>query len=706
MHTKIIIGSLVVLFNTFVSFGQPAKNTQEQSVLFQTIIEMEEKALADAEKLQDEALVKRAHIKLGVQYWSDGQPQKSIDHLRSAYRLATEQRDSMVMARSLHFQGLNHYYRSDFDSALKFYERAEIIYQQLPSDSAIAIVKNHKGLIYSVIGEYNLAIQNMMESYQLQEKTPGNRSSTIAVQLPTQTDDKLYYEGRLKQDLESLAFIKGTNDKEKLSNMLHNIGKDYHYLKQYDKAVSYLLQAAALRKASGHLPFTGDVALAYAEMGNYDSAAYWYKSRLRDLEAGGTRIQLAAVYGDIGNFYKKQNNWNAALVYLTKAKRLYEQMGYKRAIAHSGKSMAQVYGALKQTDRAINAINESVTLAERINSIKDTHDFLEGKAQLLYAFNRDAEAVRTMQLVKAIADTIVNGERQMQIAALQIQYDTEKSARDLADMQLKNSLHEATIKTYLLIGFIVVGSALAAISFLHYRYRQKVKTAKILAENTRLASEQNELLQLQAKQREALLHEIHHRVKNNLQIISSFINLKITKASPETTDSLQQLNSRIFSMGLLHEKLYKIEDLQSIRLDLYLEELIDYLSSSFQDHENPVAVEIQLTPIKVSADIALTCGLIYNELFTNSMKYAFSAAKRNRRIVSALTHTDNGIAFTVSDNGDTFNQPPEQIKKSFGLRFVDQLVSAKLRGEWAITTEEGFQTEIFFEHANREMNGN
>ncbi len=713
IYLKVISCGFAVMFSfhSSVVWGQTADEARElyrqsfnKRLPFQTTVEMAERSLYIATNLGDSNLLKHVHMQLGVLYWNDGQFHQSINHLTRARQFAVKLLDSRMVAQSMHYQGLNYYYRCQFDSALNLYERAESIYQNQKSDSAIAKVKSHKGLIYNAIGLYNLAVQNMMDSYQLQEKTPDYRDQSILVQFPTQADERLYFEGKLNKDLESFTFLNNAKDKnkEKLAFTLHNIGKDYYHLNQYNKAIRYFLQSARYYNDLGYLPFTGDLASAYAAIDKYDSAEYWYKSRLRDVQANGTRIHLSNLYSDLGNFYKKQNRLNEALGYFTKAKDLYGQMGFVRATANTGKAITQVYGMLNQPNKALEEINESLKISNGIKCIKDTRDFLDVKAQVLHALNRDAEAFDVMRTSKTITDTIANGERQIHIASIQIQYDTEKKIRDLAEVSLKNSLREAEIEErnlLLLISFITLASVLTMLIFLFFRYLQKAKVSKILTKNTRIISEQNQLLHQQAHQREALLHEIHHRVRNNLQIISSLINLKsIQTYDDESRELLNQLNGRIFSMGLLHEKLYKNENLRSIRLDLYLQELIDHLLISFQNNENPVKVVYpHFEPLEVTADNALTCGLIYNELFTNSIKHAFTPAHKKRCVFVSLTCINGNVIFTVSDNGDNEKPLLERIEKSFGLRFVDQLVSTKLKGESSYQTENGFQVTITFE---------
>lgn len=217
----------------------------------------------------------------------------------------------------------------------------------------------------------------------------------------------------------------------------------------------------------------------------------------------------------------------------------------------------------------------------------------------------------------------------------------------------------------------------------------RLEKDKTEAEKLTIIREQNKVLEQRVAERTA---EIHHRVKNNLQIISSLINLKSRQVPDEAITILNQLNGRIFSMGLLHEKLYKNENLQVIRLDVYLGELVKYLLDSFQNLNTSVVLELDCDEVEVNIESALTCGLICNELFTNSIKHAFDKHQQHTVIRLSLKQKPPYLEFVMSDNG--LSSSKVVIEKSFGLRFVDQLVSTKLKGKCRFDVAKGFAVYI------------
>jgi two-component sensor histidine kinase len=220
---------------------------------------------------------------------------------------------------------------------------------------------------------------------------------------------------------------------------------------------------------------------------------------------------------------------------------------------------------------------------------------------------------------------------------------------------------------------------------------------KLNSELGQLVHDRTASLEMRNKENELLLAEVHHRVKNNLQIISSLINLKTRQASQETNDVLWQINNRIYSIGLIHEKLYLNKNIQRIRLDEYLNEVSHQALSSVGGHHYPIALSLNCHPLEIGADQAMTCGLIISELVTNSIKYAFPPDQPAREISLQLNGADDTVALTVADNGRSKKEPlTGLLKKSFGLRFVEQLVTTKLNGTLRVSTENGFQVCIHF----------
>ncbi len=674
------------------------KKSLDKSLPFQKTVVLATKSLELGIQHHDDSLVNLIQIQLGILYWLDGEFDQALYHLDRGEHIAISRKDLFRQAQSLHYKGLVIYYRCKFDSALYWYDRADDLYQRVRNDSALAKLRSHKSLIYSAKGQYKLAAQNMIESFRLQEAIPGYRDLSVPLQFSSSANESLYYKSKLEKDLESLTFLERSVDMNKHAFTIYNIALDHQHLQNYREALAYF-KAASKEYQQLHQPsFKGSIGNAYSALGQHDSAHYYLRNWIAEVKSRGTRIHLADAYAAMARSYQAQQNWKQAISYFDSALLLNERMGLKRSEALTRKEESQIYLKTHELKKALREIESSLNIVQAIGCVKDIQEFLELKADILTSLNRHKEASAALIQSKTIRDSMANGENQLHITSLQIEYETERRNRDMAELKSKNELNEAQIETHhlqiaLAISLLTIIAILGGLYY--YRYQQKNKAGRLLEEKNKLIEYQNKELHSQNIEKESLLHEVHHRVKNNLQIISSLINLKSHQSSSETSETLQQLSTRIFTMGLIHEKLYQKENVRCVRLDVYLAELGHHLIASFEDKSHPVIFDSACEEIEVDMDIALSCGLICNELITNSMKYAFQDDQTDRSVILRLKQVGNSLELSLADTG-ALKPGGGNFSKSFGLRFVDQLVKTKLAGELSLNTAPCFNAVIVF----------
>ncbi|MEQ8190891.1 MAG: histidine kinase dimerization/phosphoacceptor domain -containing protein [Candidatus Eremiobacterota bacterium] len=213
----------------------------------------------------------------------------------------------------------------------------------------------------------------------------------------------------------------------------------------------------------------------------------------------------------------------------------------------------------------------------------------------------------------------------------------------------------------------------------------------------KLVEERTVELKTILEEKEILLKEIHHRVKNNLQIISSLIYLQISSIEDDTiADILKDSQNRIKSIGLVHEKLYQSENFARIDFKRYIYDLSSYLFSSYHIDVNIIKLNIKVRDIYLNINKAIPCGLIINELVTNALKYAFPAGRKGE--ISIKFHQTNGkkLILEIGDNGAGL---PEDINietsTSLGLKLVVNLAK-QIDGDLYIERETGTIFKIIF----------
>jgi PAS domain S-box-containing protein len=206
-----------------------------------------------------------------------------------------------------------------------------------------------------------------------------------------------------------------------------------------------------------------------------------------------------------------------------------------------------------------------------------------------------------------------------------------------------------------------------------------------------------ERIKASLQEKEVLLKEVHHRVKNNLYIISSLLKLQSKNFQDQKIINIfQDSQNRIGSMALIHEKLYQSQDLSSIDFSDYINNLARDILRSYGVNSHLVELEIHCVKIELSIDLAIPCGLIINELISNSLKYAFTVSRQGKISVSLDRNRENNYLLSVADDGVGFPKHLNFRKAtSLGLRLVCNLTE-QLDGEVELYTNNGTRFAITF----------
>lgn len=207
-------------------------------------------------------------------------------------------------------------------------------------------------------------------------------------------------------------------------------------------------------------------------------------------------------------------------------------------------------------------------------------------------------------------------------------------------------------------------------------------------------------------EKNVLLKEIHHRVKNNLQIISSLLKLQAGNVQDaQALSVLEESQARVRSMALIHEKLYQSEDLAEINFGDYARELVTYLFRAYSMTTGTVHLKMQVDPVRLDINAAIPSGLIINELLSNALKHAFPN-QREGTVEVSLTQNDDVIELSVSDDGVGLPAGFDfRQTSSLGLQLIDTL-SIQLGGEVEVISEEGTTFRIRFHDSQAESSAN
>ncbi|BBO77057.1 hypothetical protein DSCW_44740 [Desulfosarcina widdelii] len=244
--------------------------------------------------------------------------------------------------------------------------------------------------------------------------------------------------------------------------------------------------------------------------------------------------------------------------------------------------------------------------------------------------------------------------------------------------------------------WLAVLMVLVFLGYLRQNRMVKSKTAELrrelferqMAEKELLASEQH--LRQSLTEKESLLKEIHHRVKNNLQIVSSLLYLQEEyMQDAKGVEILRESQNRVKSMALIHEQLYGTTDLAKIDFGRYIQGLAANLFDAYGIEPARIRLDVRAEDIFLGVDMAVPCGLIINELVSNALKHAFPSRKTGMIEIAVATHSGGRLEIVVADDGIGLAVPHDDAeKRTLGLRLIDTLV-AQLDGTVDVQTDHG-----------------
>ena len=275
---------------------------------------------------------------------------------------------------------------------------------------------------------------------------------------------------------------------------------------------------------------------------------------------------------------------------------------------------------------------------------------------------------------------------------------------------LKNSPEFAQFMTEFLADSVPTGHHVVEArvngSIRHYliaaqKYRQDSLAVSVGIDITqrKLAEAQ---IQASLREKEVLLQEIHHRVKNNLQVISSLLDLQSQQIEDSAMlEVFRESQNRVKSMALVHEKLYQSKNFAKINFAEYTESLVNYLFKAYELHSGNVTLELDIDEVALNIDTAIPCGLIINELVSNALKYAFPDNRSGKITISLHSEANRHFNLTIKDDGVGLPIDGEfKTVKSLGLQLV-HVLTQQLKGTIDIDCHRGSEFRVYFSEIRR-----
>ena len=299
-----------------------------------------------------------------------------------------------------------------------------------------------------------------------------------------------------------------------------------------------------------------------------------------------------------------------------------------------------------------------------------------------------ADAIRNLEAVQRVTKDEFSIQSEREQEELNLQYQTSKKDHQIDDLEQQDKLRVANLRQANLIRNITIGAIvllllIGALLYRQYRHRQQT---------TKLILQKNKLLEQLLTEKEWLIKEIHHRVKNNLHTVICLLESQARHLESDALRAIEVSQHRIYAMSLLHQKIYQSEDVRTIDMASYVPEFVGYLYEGFGSPGH-VRFDLDIAPIRMDIAQAIPVALIINEAVTNSLKYAFPDGQPGLICVS-LQEDPEVIRLIVSDNGIGIGDISIASEgSSMGLELMEGLTQ-ELRGEMSMEVQGGTRIDI------------
>jgi len=614
----------------------------------------------DSEK--DRAIIAKTYYYLAYAYETKGIQDSVLYYYNRALTEYEILGDSAWTGQLYVRKGFIYRQRQQVDTALIYYKKALPYLSQGKDTLWYGYANDHLGYMLVRKGDYYRALKHYQQAItafrslnilmnvgaeynaigmiyrKTEDKQNEKQAYRQAIEILEEFGDNKFL-GEALSNLSEILMMEGKTEegfrlleraKTIFENIDHQIG-----LYSYNAVLSYYYQNTNppdYQKVIEYGKKSADIALAIESYREYSDACYY-----------------------VGNAYMNLNNFSETGKWLKKGYETASKYDYPTELSRLSEELSRYYKTIGQPDKAYSYLRQHMELNDSLASTQKVKEF----TNLDLSFKHRQEQLRDSLLAVQ--------EKQL----LVYEFDQELQQKQVVQLVLIFSV----LILLLIGGFVLLSS------------RQNKKQAKVL-------SEKNDIINKSLHEKELLLKEIHHRVKNNFQTISSLLDLQSREVTDELAKSnIQEGQSRIKSMALIHQKLYQDEDLAMIDFQDYLVQLCKESLSSF--NLKNVAFSVVADHIKLDIDTSIPLGLILNELITNSCKYAFQHTREGRiEIHINKLETEYRLSYCDSGPGLARDLDIDQIQ-SLGLRLVKRLTK-QLHGSFEFDVDKPAHFHITF----------
>ncbi len=489
----------------------------------------------------------------------------------------------------------------------------------------------------------------------------------------------------LQSDLQSLRMMEELKDLKGISDGYTRISDDLTRQGKLKEAMEYAQKAIAICEKE---IFLSDLSFAYFNAGNVaisltddKLALVYYDKALALARSQNERATTMCDFANSrGNALKHLKRYKEALVDYQYALNLAKEIDYPNAVSATIANIGEVNLRMGKYKEALTYQLETVKLQEQNNDLSNLTENYMHLSSIYQNLGDYKSALSYYKKAYLMRDSVLSIESDSAMSKLMTQYETKKKEQTIEQQQTQLDQQKKVQR----LGMGVLALLAAFIIFGSLSYRNRMQSNKLLAEKN--------------AEKELLLKEIHHRVKNNLEVISSLLELQAeTIADATAKAAVLEGQSRVQSIALIHHQLYRTDDVVNVDFRNFVGDLYKQVEGVFKKPEINVQFEVTSNTTNIGIDTAVPLGLILNELLTNTFKYAVSKNNNNKINIQLVPQPSLGnFVMRFSDNGPGLPAGYNLEKStSLGMRVV-QLLSRQLGGKLNFYNSNGIVFEIPF----------
>ncbi len=589
------------------------------------------------------------------------------------------------------------------DSSLFYLHKADDVYNDLSDLQNRAVMNTKIGYIHKASGNFDDATQYYLQALDFLE----NNRDTFWFGIASDHLAHIYLE--TGNYFRALSHFQNAIDMFKHLGIMVNVGSEYNAVgliyrnaKNRDKEIESYINAINILKDVDESVFLAEaysnLSELYLEDGRTDEGFEMLEKSRQIYENLNYPLGLSSYYAVLSFYYENQDppDYGKVIEYAALGGEIALQNNSYRQYADAMYYLGTAYFHTYQFEKARNTLEKGYSKAEQYGFYPEMKRLARELSVLYKKLNRQEIALEYLEKHLMLRDSLAGEERIKEFTNLDLSYQfRQEQLRDsLEQEQQRMELvfeHKQDLRNQRRMQY-VLGFGLALIIivalFIYVDSRRRKLQNKIL-------EEKNQIINKTLHEKELLLKEIHHRVKNNFQTITSLLELQSREVSDEKAiANIEEGQSRIRSMALIHQRLYQKSDLSVIDMQDYLEQLTNQII--YNHNIKNVNLSLSAEKIMLDIDTSIPVGLILNELITNSCKYAFHDGSGHQLQISITCPEKGTYILVYHDSGPGLpqNRVPENLS-TLGLRLVHRL-ARQLQGTLNYKYLDGSRFEVVF----------